>query len=151
MPTIQNQSLTLQAVGGGIQVTVSYLASFSPIEVFLMANGLVVEERIHLIGDDEVQAGGGPVYSSPPAPVAPAPNAVQLTRTRQLDLLRAQLQEDPSQPIYRWITWSPGQLPIRYIVGYTPDDDELRARVELTYAGFTPQMLVDTGVSVLAG
>ena len=150
MPTIQNLTMSLQPVGGGVHVTVNYRADFSPIELFLIANGLVVEERIHFIGDDEATAGGNPVYSSSPEPIAPGPNENHLLRNRQLELPRAQLQEDPSRPIYRYITL-PNRPPIRYIVGYTPDDDELHARVELKYAGFMPQSLADTPLTVLAG
>lgn len=151
MPTIQNQTMTLQPNGTGVRVTVSYLATFSPVELFLMSNGLVVDERIHLVGDDEVAGGGGPVYTSPSEPVAPPSGATQLSRTRQLDLPRASLQEDPSEPIYKYISWGPGQPPIRYQIGSTPNDDELIARVELTYAGLAPQTRADSAISVLAG
>lgn len=151
MPTIQNQSMTLQPNGTGVRVTVTYTATFSPVEQFLMANGLLVEERIHLVGDDEAAAGGPPVYTSPAETVAPAPRSNQLVRTRHLDLPRASLQEDPSEPIYKYYSWGPGQPPVKIQVGSTPNDDELLARVELSYAGLTTQTQADTAVKVLAG
>jgi hypothetical protein len=154
MPTIQNPSMTLQPSPAGVRLTVSYSATFSAIEVFLMQNGLIVEERIHLIGDDEAVAGGAPVWTSPPEPLVLGSGEMVVARTRQFDLPRAAAQEDPTRPKYVYFNnggvWWGGGSP-QILVGYTPDDDELLARVELSYAGIDLSTLADTSMAVLSG
>jgi hypothetical protein len=145
MPTIQNPTLKLTKAFGTspVRVDVAYVVTFSPVELFLLANGLVIQERIHLIGDDEAASGGAPVYSTPPEPLAPGPGEVQITRTKQLSLSKGQLDEDPGTAPLNWGGFNGTTFT-------TPNADELIARIELNYVGLTARTQADTAVAVLS-
>jgi hypothetical protein len=155
MSTIQNQSLTLQPSAAGVTVTVAYAVTFSAIETFLMQSGLVIEERIQLFGVDDAPAGLTALWTTRPEPLVLPPGDKVLTRTRTFDMPRLSLQEDPTQPRYWYVpdysgdVWWPHYK--RVLIGYLPDDDELLARVQLTYAGLETLTEVDTPIALLRG
>ncbi len=154
MPTIQNPSMSLQPLAAGVKLTVTYTAEVSAIEAFLMQNGLVVEERVQLFGIDGAQIGPTAIWTSTPEPLVLPVGSTSVARTREVTLPRASLQEDANEPIYVYLPARPGDpwwLRQQVLIGYRPDDDELLARVDLSYAGFPSATAADTPVVVLRG
>ena len=154
MASIHNQSMTLQPSLAGVTVTVSYTATFSPIEIGLLQSGLVIEERIHLFGVDEQPAGLTPLWTSQPEALVLPSGGTTVTRTRGFTLPRMSLQEDTAKPLYldlpdysSGVWWKTK----RVFAGYLPDDDEVLARVQLSYVGLQSTSEADAPIAVLRG
>jgi hypothetical protein len=128
MPTIvSGPTLSVSATGTSATLVVEYSVAVSAFEVWLMSNGLVLEERIHVIGDDDGDATDRALHTFQPQRL-PA-SAGTHARTRTVTVTTSSLNEDDKLvPVNLY----PGG-PTMY--RRLPDTDELLARVEVAYVG----------------
>jgi hypothetical protein len=130
MARINGANLTLTTVGNNVTVNVTYTAGINALEHFLMQNGLVLQERIAVLGVDPPGSTTGAILHNFPAQALPVPAGAgpqTIARNRSLTVTRASLQEDAG-------------------VG---DNDEIRCRITIqplllpiTVTGFTDQEIL---------
>jgi hypothetical protein len=130
MARIVSPNLTLTTVDGNVTINVTYSAVINPLERFLEASGLVLRERIAVIGVDPPGGTTGTVLHNFPAqdlPVTPGAGSQTIARNRSLTVTRQSLQEDPG----------------------LGDDDEIRCRITIDVlnlpvdvTGFTDQVIL---------
>jgi len=134
MPSILNPSLSITGqpastpLPGDVTLHVTFTIALSPIERFLVDNGLTFTEDVRIIGDDAGVATDAVIHAFPQEVFAPPPGVTEVARSRQLVVGRAALNEDPSVLRALWL----GNRQITYSV---PDADEILARVDLAPVG----------------
>ena len=116
MPSTSNRNLTLTEIGDNVAVTVSYNATFTPLELHLGTHGLRYRERIAILGVDPPNATTGTVLHNFPSATFQPVNGVR-TRTRIVP--RASLNEEIN----------------------LADDNEIRARISLEVSGLPVSLL----------
>src|SRR5574341_426603 len=142
MPRIINQAQTLTTVGSNVTIEVSYSGVFSPVERFLVANGLRFQEQIHVIGEDTAAATTRILFTFLPRDISSlvTPGTTELTvpitPPARRTVTRALLQEDVGSEF-------PG-LPDR-------GNDEIRCRIEITPIGLPAFVSTLTRVETLLG
>jgi hypothetical protein len=154
MPVINGLTLNVSGnssssawTSANVTLNVAYTATFSTIERFLAANGLVFEERIQIVGDDPGEATDKVMYTFPAEGLQIAAGTGNLTvsRNRSITVSDGVLDEDPD--VVRYPS-QPGGWP-RLV--WNPDADELFARVEVAYVGLNPhQVRADSPVRTLS-
>ena len=93
MPTIvSGPTLSVSASGTSATLVVEYSVAVSAFEFWLMSNGLVLEERIQVIGDDDGDASARVLHTFQPQRL-PA-TAGTHARTRHLTATTSSLNED---------------------------------------------------------
>jgi len=126
MPTIvSGPTLSVSATGTSATLTVKYSVTVSAFEVWLVSNGLVLEERIQIIGDDDGDATDKVLHTFQPERLPST--AGTHARTRTLTVTTSSLNEDD-----RLV---PVKLGTSTLFQRMPDTDELVARVEAAYVG----------------
>jgi hypothetical protein len=122
MPLIDEPALTCVQHAestGTVELEVAYVATFSPIERYLVAHGLSFEEHITIVGEDP-GAGGDLVLHVLPTKeilVSDGPDPVAIARRRKLTVPRGSLREDG---------W--------------PFNDEIDARIDVVAVGMPLQV-----------
>jgi hypothetical protein len=132
MARITNAQLTLTTVGNNVTINVTYNAGINPLERFLEANGLVLVERIAVIGVDPPNSTTGTVlHNFPPEtlPVTPGGGVQNIPRNRSITVSRASLQEDPG----------------------LGDNDEIRGRIVIDALNLPADVTAFTDQEILVG
>jgi hypothetical protein len=123
MPSISGATLSLSgSAWANVTLDVTYTATFSSVERFLAANGLIFEERIQIIGDDPGELSDVTLHTfqSQVIPVSAGSGDLAVNRSRSLTVAGGTLNEDP------------GGTGIPFPI---PNSDEIFARIEVAYVG----------------
>ena len=123
MPSISGATLSLSgSAWANVTLDVTYTATFSSVERFLAANGLIFEERIQIIGDDPGELSDVTLHTfqSQVIPVSAGSGDLAVNRSRSLTVAGGTLNEDPGGTGF--------PFPI-------PNSDEIFARIEVAYVG----------------
>ena len=132
MASINSANLTLTVVGNNVTVNVTYNAVINRLERFLVPNGLVLTERIAVIGVDPPFGTTGTILHNFPAqnlPVTAGGVPQIIARNRSMVVSRASLQED---------------------VGLG-DADEIRCRITIDVVNLPVDVTAFTDQEVLLG
>lgn len=130
MPGTNSRNLTLTPVGANFRVIVTYNALFTAFERNLAGLGMRFVEQISTLGVDPPGSTTGTVLAEFPAQtiaVPPGAGPVTVPRTREIVLTRAQLDEDPSNPL----------------LGPNFDRDEIRCRIRIESRGLPAAVTAD--------
>jgi hypothetical protein len=130
MPSITNQTMTVQLAGTNVTIAVTYNANFSAFDRFLAQGGLRFRERIRVIGEDPGTATDMILHTFPlqNIPVTSGTTPLTVPRSRSLTVPRASLQEDVGS-----------------------DDDEIDCRIEIIPLDLPVVATATTAQQVLAG
>lgn len=129
MPSITDLALGVSGSGwSDVTLTVTYSAGISPVELFLLQNGLKLEERIQIIGDDPGDSTDVVLHTFQSQVIVVWPGQTKVARSRQIVVARGTLNEDPATS--GGGGWGGWNWPV-------PDPDELLARVEIVYVGLS--------------
>lgn len=129
MATISGCNLGLSGqMWADVTLTVSYVLTLTPLELYLAEHGLGFEERVQLVGDDEGTSTDVVLHTFQSQLLPVAPGQATYVRTRQVTVRGGTLNEDPATPGWSgggWGGWAPA----------VPQPDELVAHVEVVYVG----------------
>lgn len=130
MAQVNNPQLTLTTVGNAVTVKVTYKAVFTQFERHLASNGLRFRERITVVGVDPGVADTTlHTFASQNLPVTAGTAPQTINRSREINVSRASLQEDPA----------------------LGDADEIRCRIKIEPIGMPVDIEQTTSIQTLLG